>query len=69
MHPGMPSLLSNLGGSLFHRFQCLRDLEDLNRSIRVFEDAVKLPPDGHPNKPLWLINLGSSLLSQFEHLE
>jgi hypothetical protein len=40
----------------------------LNRSIQVCEEAVKLTPDGHPDKPGWFNSLGNSLLGRFEHL-
>ncbi|KAJ7865997.1 CHAT domain-containing protein [Mycena olivaceomarginata] len=46
----------------------LGDLSDINKSVLMKEDAVKLTPDGHPDKPRWLNNLGNSLLSRFEQL-
>jgi hypothetical protein len=60
--------LNNLSNSLSRRFQHLGGLSDLNTSVSVQEDAVRLTPDGHPNKPSRLKNLGSSLLRRFECL-
>jgi tetratricopeptide (TPR) repeat protein len=51
-----------------HRFECLHDLGDLNKSVSVQEDAVHLTPEGHPDKPLQLNNLGGSLMCRFEYL-
>jgi hypothetical protein len=67
-HPDKPLRLNNLGNSLFHRFEHLGDLSDLNMSVSVAEDAVRLTPDDHPDKPSLLDNLGNSLLCRFEHL-
>ncbi|KAJ7928232.1 CHAT domain-containing protein [Mycena leptocephala] len=61
-------MLDNLGGSLFRRFERLGDLDDLNKSVKIREDAVHLTPDGHPDKPTMLNNLGNSLVRRFERL-
>ncbi|KAJ7277231.1 hypothetical protein C8J57DRAFT_1581528 [Mycena rebaudengoi] len=66
--PDKPARLNNLGSSLLGRFERLGDLSDLNKSIMMFEDAVRLTPDGHPDKPARLNNLGISLLRRFERL-
>ncbi|KDQ54449.1 hypothetical protein JAAARDRAFT_697356, partial [Jaapia argillacea MUCL 33604] len=50
------------------RFECLSNVTDINSSIRVTEDAVRLTPDDHPDEPRRLNNLGTSLLRRFEHL-
>ena len=49
-------------------FKWLGDLNDINISVLMNEDAVQLTPDSYPGKPSWLNNLGSSLLSHFEWL-
>ncbi|KAJ7835224.1 CHAT domain-containing protein [Mycena leptocephala] len=61
-------MLNNLGNSLLTRFEQLGDLDDLNKSVSIREDAVCLTPDGHPEKPSLLNNLGNSLLTWFEQL-
>ncbi|KAJ7856020.1 CHAT domain-containing protein, partial [Mycena leptocephala] len=60
--------LTDLGTSLLCRFGWLGNLNDLNKSIMMLEDAVQLTPDGHPDKPGRLTNLGNSLFSRFERL-
>jgi hypothetical protein len=40
----------------------------MNKSVSVFEDAVRLTADGHPHKPSFLNNLGNSLLGRFKRL-
>ncbi|KAF8137754.1 CHAT domain-containing protein [Mycena galopus ATCC 62051] len=35
----------------------------------MFEDAVQLTPDGHPDKPVRLISLSNSLFCRFERLD
>jgi hypothetical protein len=60
--------LSNLGDSLAHRFECLGNLSDIDKSILMFEDALRLTADSHPNKPSWLNNLDNSLAHRFECL-
>jgi hypothetical protein len=60
--------LNNLGNSLLSRFERLGDLGDMNKSVLMFEHAVQLTPDGHPDKPSRLNNLGNSLLIHFERL-
>ncbi|KAJ7734062.1 hypothetical protein B0H16DRAFT_1695911 [Mycena metata] len=41
---------------------------DIKKSVLVLEDAVRLTPDGHPDKPSRLNNLGRSLVCRFERL-
>jgi tetratricopeptide (TPR) repeat protein len=60
--------LNNLGNSLFRRFERLGDLGDINKSVLMFQDAVQLTPDGHPDKPSRLSNLGSLLYHRFGQL-
>ncbi|KAF7363171.1 hypothetical protein MVEN_00669600 [Mycena venus] len=66
--PGSVTYLVDLGIALSHRFQRLGDLNDLTKSIMMFEATVQLTPDGHPNKPSRLNNLGTSLCLRFERL-
>jgi hypothetical protein len=40
----------------------------MNKSVLMFEHAVQLTPDGHPDKPSMLNNLGTSHLRCFERL-
>ncbi|KAJ7277246.1 CHAT domain-containing protein [Mycena rebaudengoi] len=68
MNEDAPGRLSNLGSSLFQHFKQPSDLSDLNKSIMMKEDAVRLTPDGHPDKPRLLNNLGNSLSGRFEQL-
>ncbi|KAJ7930384.1 CHAT domain-containing protein [Mycena leptocephala] len=65
---GAGSRLNNLGVSLSRRFEQLGDLSDINKSVLMFEDAVQLTPNGHPDKPGRLMNLGNSLSFRFEQL-
>ncbi|KAJ7889806.1 hypothetical protein B0H14DRAFT_2336561 [Mycena olivaceomarginata] len=66
--PGSFIYLADLGMSLLCRFERLGDLSDINKCLLMFEDAVQLTPDGHPDKPGMLNNLGNSLLGRFERL-
>ncbi|KAJ7743643.1 hypothetical protein B0H16DRAFT_1008648 [Mycena metata] len=66
--PGHAIYLADLGRSLLHRFERLGSLLDINRSVLMFEEAVQLTPDGHPDKPSRLNNLGNSLLGRFKQL-
>jgi len=50
------------------RSERLGDLSDMNKSVSVLEEAVRLTPDGRPDKLSSLSNLGSSLLRRFERL-
>jgi hypothetical protein len=67
-HPNKPSRLTNLGNSLWSRFEQLGDLKDINTSVVVKENAVHLIPDGHPDKPCLLNNFGNSLFRRFQQL-
>jgi hypothetical protein len=40
----------------------------MNKSVSVFEEAVRLTADGHPDKSSRLNNLGISLSRRFERL-
>jgi hypothetical protein len=67
-HYSKPPWLSNLGLSLFDRFERLGDLADLNASILNFKDTLRLTPDGHPDKHLYFTNHGIALRTHFIRL-
>ena len=52
----------------YRRFKRLGGIEDIQKSISSLQDAVRLTPDGHPDKPHQLNNLGNSLLTRFQRL-
>ncbi|KAJ7835801.1 hypothetical protein B0H13DRAFT_2240057 [Mycena leptocephala] len=60
-HPGRAERLDDLGRSLEYRFQHLRDLNDINESVLIFQQA-------HPNKPIRFTHLGNSFRYRFEQL-
>lgn len=62
----MPGRLNSLGNSLMRHFATFGELSDLNRSIELQEDAVKLSSDEHPDKPNFLNSLACSLVYRFE---
>ena len=59
---------NDLGMSLAARFKQQGDHGDENKSVLMFQNAVQLTPDGHPDKPFFLYNLGNSLFHRFERL-
>jgi hypothetical protein len=54
------------GTALMDRFHMMGIVDDINKSILMSEDAVRLTPDGHPDKPFLLNTLGNSLCCRFE---
>ncbi|CCL99057.1 uncharacterized protein FIBRA_01068 [Fibroporia radiculosa] len=62
----MHKRLDTLGRSLRIRYERLGDLSDLNRSISANEDAVRLTPEGHPDKSHHLEVLGNLLFTRSE---
>ncbi|KAJ7435191.1 TPR-like protein [Mycena latifolia] len=66
--PGSVIYLADIGTSLLRRFERFGSLRDINRSVEMLKDAVRLTPDGHPDKPGRLNNLGHSLSRHFEQL-
>jgi hypothetical protein len=56
------------GTVLQHRFKEKGAVGDIQNSVSMSEEAVRLTPDGHPDKPSFLNNLGNSLLRRFERL-
>ena len=54
--------------SLSCRFKRLGEASDLDEAISRQWDAVKFPPDDHPNKAICLINHGNSFISRFGRL-
>lgn len=59
---------SSLGLCLFHRFEQLGKIIDLDRSVEVQNQAVIHASDNHLGKPFLLDLLGISLLRCFENL-
>jgi hypothetical protein len=49
-HPNKPICLGKLGGGLVMRFRCLGEISDACEAITVLQQAVRLTPDGHPDK-------------------
>ncbi|KAF8961530.1 hypothetical protein BDZ97DRAFT_1759888 [Flammula alnicola] len=67
--PKKPILLNYIGVALGHRFTQYNDLLDLNNSIAVLEDAVRLTPDDDiAYKASFLNDLSDSLSRRFEKL-
>ncbi|KAJ7469252.1 TPR-like protein [Mycena latifolia] len=66
--PGSVIYLADHGTSLLCRFERVGSLQDINRSVETLKDAVRLTPDGHPDKPGMLNNFGNSLFCRFEWL-
>ncbi|PVF93861.1 hypothetical protein CPB86DRAFT_818481 [Serendipita vermifera] len=44
------------------------DLADIDSAINQKQSAVKLTPEGHPDKPMYLSSLGNSLHARFSRL-
>ena len=53
--------------SILHRFERLSDIADLDEAIMTQQQAVRLTPDGHPDRPRRLNNLGDSFHAQHSH--
>ncbi|KAJ7640241.1 CHAT domain-containing protein [Mycena rosella] len=60
--------LYDLGLALLPRVQQLGEVNDLNKCVQVMQDAIRLTPDGHPDKLLRLTNLGASFFYRFQQL-
>lgn len=58
--------MSNLGTTLLKCFDKFDNLNDLDNSISVFDQAMELAPGDHPHKSSCLSNLGSALSKHFE---
>ncbi|KAJ7122211.1 CHAT domain-containing protein [Mycena epipterygia] len=65
---GSAAYISDLGVALVQRFERRGDLNDIEHSILMNRQSVKLTPDIHPKKHARVINLGASLLRRFERL-
>jgi tetratricopeptide (TPR) repeat protein len=61
-----PDDLSNLGMCFMYRFEHSRELDDIEKVISAYEDAVHLTPDSHAVKPRRLNILGYSVMRRFE---
>jgi hypothetical protein len=67
-HPDKPSWLNNLGGSLLVRYEDLEDISDVENSISLLEDAMRLTSGDQPDKPVILQDRDTSLSRRFEKL-
>ncbi|PAV17175.1 hypothetical protein PNOK_0723900 [Pyrrhoderma noxium] len=57
---------NNLGVCLKNRYLHLRNMIDLEGSIKLHDEALSLRQQGHPNRPQALCNLGAVLGMMFE---
>ncbi|KAL5478973.1 hypothetical protein ACEPAI_2260 [Sanghuangporus weigelae] len=64
-HPERANPLQNLARGLRERYKRCRDIGDLERAIALYEEALALLPDDHPDRPI--NSLASCLRSRFEH--
>ncbi|KAJ7465625.1 TPR-like protein [Mycena latifolia] len=60
--------LSGLGGALYHRFEQLGNVVDINQGRDICAMAVKMTPDDDPSMALRLTTLGGCLFQCFEQL-
>lgn len=63
-----PLRLSNLGTSLFSRYERFKDPPDVEEAITFQLQASKLVPDGHADKATYLSNLGNSYASRWNNI-
>lgn len=61
----MPERLANLGGFIFYCYELWGGLRDLERSISMREQAVRITPEGHPDKATRLYDLGLAFWNLF----
>jgi tetratricopeptide (TPR) repeat protein len=61
-----PGFLLKLGNLFLQRFQATSSMTDLDATVKLREDLVKITPDAHPDKGLHLGNLGGILQHRFE---
>ncbi|KAJ7463357.1 TPR-like protein [Mycena latifolia] len=66
--PTSAMYVADLGCALGLRFEQLGNVVDINLGRDWCEAAVRMTPEGHPDKLSRLNNLGSSLLKRFERL-
>jgi tetratricopeptide (TPR) repeat protein len=60
--------LTNLGSSLFARFELFGTVTDIDDAVAKMQMAVDLTPDDHPDKSGRLTNLGNALNIRFGRL-
>ncbi|KDR69226.1 hypothetical protein GALMADRAFT_104178 [Galerina marginata CBS 339.88] len=65
-HPDMPSMLNELGGQYFYRFDLTGKLEDLDNAITSHEKAISLTQDSHADMPRTLDTLAHLYQSRFK---
>ncbi|KAG9309119.1 hypothetical protein JVU11DRAFT_11014 [Chiua virens] len=61
-----PHMLHELGAALWRRFQLQANLDDLDKSIGLNEEALRLTPDGHHDHPSIVDCLGNSYLRRIQ---
>ena len=61
-----PHMLHKLGIALWERFQQNANLDDLDRSISMNQEALRLIPDGHGDQASIVTSLGRALLRRLE---
>ncbi|KAJ7465574.1 TPR-like protein [Mycena latifolia] len=64
--PTSAMYLSDLGDALYHRFEELGNVVDINRGREICATAVRMTPNNHPSMASRLAKLGCCLLGCFE---
>ncbi|KAJ6548811.1 CHAT domain-containing protein [Mycena capillaripes] len=64
--PENTAYLGDHGIALYHRFEELGDVNDINEAVAIQKEAIGLTPDEDTNKPAMLNNLGNSLELRFQ---
>ncbi len=57
--------MNNAGGVFLYRYQCRKEIEDLNRALELWQAAVRQTPPDSPNLPALLNNLGAGLSDRY----
>src|ERR1035441_7495005 len=57
--------LNNAGGVFLRRYRARGRVDDLNRALDLWEQAVKATPPDSPDLPMYLSNLGAGLSDRF----
>ena len=59
----------SMGFDLHSKFEWTGSLENLNRAITIYEQAIELSSEDNPNYAGFLNNLGNALEARFENIE
>ncbi|KAJ7458209.1 TPR-like protein [Mycena latifolia] len=62
------TISADLGSALLWHFVIVGDLRDIDMSVKMLEDAVRLTADDKPEQPSRLTDLGNALRRRFEKL-